>query len=141
MKEFVEKLIGKLEELRKFEADREDYVDENGHYNDVEEAFDDGESQGRYQAYGRMQKIVNQLAEEYNNGWILLSERLPEKVGRHYLVTSSMNWYNGGSWEQTKYGGTESIKVAYYDITGSFNVPYVIAWQPLPEPYQKGGAE
>ena len=67
MKEFIEKLIGRLEESKNAELLREDYVDEDGLYNDCEEAYADGESNGRYQMCVRILKIVNQLAEEYIN--------------------------------------------------------------------------
>ena len=38
-------------------------------------------------------EIVEQTAEEYNNGWIPCSERLPEEGG-YYLVTYH-GWSNG----------------------------------------------
>lgn len=47
MKELIEKLIGRLEELQKISKEQETY--------------------GRYTAYSNAIRIVNQLAEEYNN--------------------------------------------------------------------------
>ena len=63
MKEFIEKLIGRLEEARQHEL-----------------IFGYGE-----RAYFKAIEIVNQLADEYNNGWIPCSE-LPEENGM-YLCT------------------------------------------------------
>ena len=70
--------------------------------------------------------IVDQVAQEYNNGWILCSERLPEKPA-NYLVCSKgvvwmANYFNYTWW------GVEK-KIRWQDVE---------AWQPLPAPYQKG---
>ena len=64
MKEFVEKLISRLEEEKKYCS-----------YN----------TQIRDEAINKAISIVNQLAGEYNNGWIPCSE-LPEENGM-YLCT------------------------------------------------------
>ena len=78
--------------------------------------------------------------EENHNGWIPTSERLPEEPktnpvleGKNlelYLVT-------------TKYGSNEQDKVypfrAFWNgvnFTDGWHILGVIAWQPLPEPYQ-----
>ena len=61
MKEFIEKLIGRLEEEKA-----------KGIY-DIDNVITVKD------AYGKAIKIVNQLAEEHNNGWILCEERLPDK--------------------------------------------------------------
>ena len=78
--------------------------------------------------------------EENHNGWIPCSERLPEEPktnpvleGKNlelYLVT-------------TKYGSNEQDKVypfrAFWNgvnFTDGWHILDVIAWQPLPEPYQ-----
>ena len=55
MKEFVEKLIGRLEEELRPDKECFEYEDD---YMYAEER------------HNKMLKIVNQLAEEYNNGWI-----------------------------------------------------------------------
>lgn len=114
MNEFIKKLIERLEELKKIETDSEDYVDENGHYDDVELAFDDGKSQGRYQAYCRVTKIVTQLAKEYdqtidvaelvekfgqekvrsNDGWISCEEQMPP-VETEVLIVAKRKWRDG----------------------------------------------
>ena len=68
--------------------------------------------------------IVNQLAEEYNNGWIPCSERLPEEEGK-YLVTLKLGC------------------ITFADLKDIKHYPHfnadVIAWQPLPQPYQPKG--
>ena len=99
MKEFVEKLIQELKE-------ESIIVDDDAGHRAVE--------------------IIEQLAEEYNNGWIPCSERLPEKPA-NYLVCSKgvvwmANYFNYTWW------GVEK-KIRWQDVE---------AWQPLPAPYQKG---
>lgn len=68
------------------------------------------------------QIVIEALEQEPK--WILVSERLPEK-GEIVLTTDtlwngrrvSIDWWNGEQWVR--------------------NGKYVIAWQPLPEPYEE----
>ena len=53
----IEKVVGQLEELRKAEQDRPDDCDEDG-CGDGEQIYDDGRSQGRYEAFGEAIQIV-----------------------------------------------------------------------------------
>lgn len=98
----------------------------------------------------RAVEIIHQIAEEYNNGWIPCSEMLPEESG-YYLVTYH-NWSDGNF--LPKYDDTY-VRRLHYQISEHFvgwNYPKnvddraendchkeVIAWQPLPEPYQPKG--
>ena len=52
-----EKVVAQLEKLKKAEQDRTDDCDENG-CGDGEQIYDDGRSQGRYEAFGEAIKIV-----------------------------------------------------------------------------------
>ena len=112
MKEFVEKLIGRLEE--------EIIYDTFDHYK--EEPLIN-------MSFERLEDIINKLAEEYSadtsqksaNGWIPSSERLPQE-DEWVLVTTAnndidLNRVRNGKW------------IAEFRIE-------VIAWQPLPQPYQ-----
>ena len=51
------KVVEQLEELRKVEQDRPDDCDEDG-CGDGEQIYDDGRSQGRYEAFGKAIEIV-----------------------------------------------------------------------------------
>lgn len=81
-------------------------------------------------------EIVQEVAKEYGNGWIPCSERLPDTsnwdastIGKLFLVSYEpdpvsklwvgIRYFNKGT---NKFGGDEKV----------------IAWQPLPTPYQKG---
>ena len=124
MKEFIHKLIERLEELKKREMDREENITEDGYWEDCEDAFEDGESNGMYTAYTKAIQIVNQLAEEYNDGWISCSKRLPEENQRvigcfaHGTVVE-LGFYDG----------------LFHGIY-EYNTNVIIAWQPLPASYQ-----
>ena len=83
----------------------------------------------------RAVEIIEQIAEEYNNGWIPCSERLPEEPEEgltdldecdEYIamienadIPTALNYAGNGEW----YCDGEFYKV--------------IAWQPLPEPYKE----
>lgn len=93
-------------------------------------------------------KIVQEVAEEYKDGWIACSERLPEESG-YYLVTYH-DWSDGNF--LPKYDDTY-VRRLHYQISEHFvgwNYPKnvddraendchkeVIAWQPLPEPFME----
>ena len=92
--------------------------------------------------------IVQEVAEEYNGGWIACSERLPEDSG-YYLVTYH-DWSDGNF--LPKYDDTY-VRRLHYQISEHFvgwNYPKnvddraendchkeVIAWQPIPEPFKE----
>lgn len=147
MKEFIEKLIGRLEELR---IDKSNYfgvlniVAEK--YDRANEMLDDAieiakELAEEYipctkhctdcEAYDLVKhncpkfckvikETVEELAEEYNNGWIPCSERLPKSNG-WYLVTNVLEVV------QQQYWGASHWQKLRDEA--------VIAWMPLPQPY------
>lgn len=90
--------------------------------------FGDEDSFGGMNATMRAIEIVNQLAEESNNGWIPCSERLPEECvpvlvcnieGKVYI--RQINWISRGR-----------AQIPYW----SQNSTGIIAWQPLPTPFK-----
>ena len=73
-------------------------------------------------------EIVKQEAERYNNGWIPCSERLP-KYGEVVMCSCT----NGGiTISCITHRSEKQSKIV------RFGQHSVIAWQPLPEPFQKG---
>ena len=129
MQEVFEKIVDKLEELKKAEIEREDLCDEEG-FGDGEEIYEDGKSQGIFEQVVRIIEIVKQEAEKYNNGWIPCSDRLPEE----YTVLCC-----------DKYGEMiighpyfDEVSDTNYSAESDNEMMYnCVAWQPLPEPYKK----
>lgn len=117
MKEFIEKLIGRLEEYP------------HGKY---EDEYGKGFSAGINASI----EEVNELAEEYNNGWIPCSRELPPQPKENalfeykplevYLVSLSSTDYPWRAFWNGKY------------FTDGFSKVEPIAWMPLPAPYKEG---
>lgn len=84
-------------------------------------------TKGKNAGLRKAEKLVDEVTEEYNNGWIPCSERLPEEnlnviaCFAHGLVTE-LTFHNG-------------LFHGIYD----YNTNVIIAWQPLPAPYQPKG--
>ena len=79
----------------------------------------------------KAKQIVQEVAEEYNNGWIPCSERLPEDfMSMEYLTTVKGHFY-----PEINYYCVVNHK--WYSNEKSTKEVDVIAWQPLPEPYKE----
>ena len=115
MQDIFEKIMERLEEASHWET----VIDEDGYAEDVGEVI----------YLDKAIEIVNQVAEEYNDGWIPCSERLPEE---------SLNSVIG--WDEYR---NRCCFVQY--INGRFvlgndiDSVKIIAWQPLPSPYKPKG--
>ena len=77
----------------------------------------------------RAKNIVQEVAEEYNNGWILCSEQFPEEC---IEVLVSVKEIDGSIYTRTSW-----IQDDVWVIKKTPLNPTVIAWQPLPEPYKR----
>lgn len=115
MKEFIEKLIKRLEELKELHAELiKDGLEEDYHSGCEGMCVD-------------IIEIVNQLAEEYKvsempTGWISVSERLPKK--KTWVLV-------------TRKSGVVDIEML--STKGWISkIDEVIAWMPLPAPYTEG---
>ena len=81
-------------------------------------------------AFDDAKEIVQEVAEEYNGGWIPCSERLP-KYGEVVMCSCS----NGGiTISCITHRGVNKSKVVRF---GTFGIHSVVAWQPLPEPFKE----
>ena len=81
-----------------------------------------------------------ELLKKPEQRWIPCSERQPDKEG-DYLVTlcdDGRTWVEIALWNET-FGGRWQA-VLYNDVDYS-DISNVIAWMPLPEPYQRKGEQ
>lgn len=140
MKEFIEKLIGRLEEKFKYNSEQAE-IWGNGPANDAYIREKKDLYMDRANTYGEVMRIVNQLAEEYrqdldknSQGWIPCSERLPDKSG-WFLCTQEYH-----SLTNRKFIKVTTELVEFYDNKWRrANNLVVTHWQPLPHPYQPKG--
>ena len=112
------------EKLKKSEERYHRYLDDSNlscmfDKSDIEET--------RVDTIKEMLEIVQEVAKEYNGGWIACSERLP-KYGE-VVMCSCTN------------GGITISCITHKGVKPSKSVRFgqhsVIAWQPLPEPYKE----
>lgn len=127
MKEFIEKLIDKIEN-EAFAVQLEKGIKHPSTLDAMMENF----------SVFRIKEIVNQLAEEYNNGWISVDDALPELTeGTKYFKQSkccyvTLKWWDGDITEG----------VGWYNQSGVWNDDSekckVIAWKPIASYKPKG---
>ena len=118
MNEFIKKLIERLEEK-------------------IEITWNHDYLGGRKDAFNESIEIVNQLAEEYGDGWILCEKEMPPQPEENpafdnrpvelYLVSEEDADYPFRAFWNGKY------------FTDGFGKVEVIAWQPLPTAYRTEG--
>ena len=112
MNSVFEKIIEKLEEKQDiFLYDDSDY------------------GEGKYNAFDEAIEIVKQEAEQYNNGWIPCSERLP-KYGEVVMCSCTNSGITISCITHKGVKPSKSVRFGQHSV---------IAWQPLPEPYQQKG--
>ena len=132
MQEVFEKIIEKLDEYE-YENLVEHDSEQSQHCKDA------GDCKGMdcsLCVFNKAIEIVKQEAEQYNNGWIPCSERLPE-------VPEGTEDDDCPEFNVTIKGASRAAILrcssdgTWFDEFG--HVYPVIAWQPLPEPYQPKG--
>ena len=114
MKEFIEKLIYRLDRELKPDNECFEYEDD---YIYAEER------------HNKMLNIVKTLEKEYNNGWIPCSERLPEVEADVLVSLRSLDVYTGFR------ANTEGC--FYVEGEGYVEFENVLAWKPMLEPYKE----
>lgn len=91
-------------------------------------------------------EIVQEVAEEYNSGWIPCSERLPEDDKKQYIVQKTNGFidilgftkdaYKLDRYDFAEYKGKNKQLFYKYDSEYGYIEWKCEAWQPLPEPYK-----
>ena len=128
MEQFIEKLIGRLEEEKQRLRNLKNNCIALSDHEVI--AIEEG-------AYNFCKNIANELAEEYKGGWIPCSERLPNIEGNtsDTVLVCTIDgfqhmafWCDDGKWRYCESGM----------IKNSMEWTVIIAWQPLPEPYKEG---
>lgn len=87
-------------------------------------------------AESELKDIMEQIAAEYNNGWIPCSVELPPQPKENPVFDSKpLELYLVDCGEEYSFREFWNGK----DFTDGWSKLNVIAWQPLPEPYQPKG--
>lgn len=76
--------------------------------------------------------IVQEVAEEYKDGWIACSERLPEDDS---ICIVTVEYPNNET--VVDYGWFDRKSVCWFVGTQEFRTSNILAWQPLPEPFKE----
>ena len=128
MNKAFEKILEMLdEELRKSEERYYRYLDDSNlpcmfDKSDIEEK--------RVDTIKEMLEIVQEVAEEYNGGWIACSDRLPEENQKVIL----QDFYRNITIEKMKIN--DGVK-GFSDGDWWSSANNYVAWQPLPEPFKE----
>ena len=96
-----------------------------------------GYSAERVSAFSRAIEIVKQEAEQYNNGWIPVSEKFPEEDEKVYISTKTERVYVGVYTKRYGFGKREG----FICDDGFMYMNTALAWKHyvLPAPYQPKG--
>ena len=76
--------------------------------------------------------IIQEVAEEYNDGWIPCGERLPEDDS---ICIVTVEYPNNKT--MVDYGWFDRKSVCWFIGMQEFRTSNILAWQPLPEPYKE----
>lgn len=122
MNEAFEKILNKLDKQKQLHERLISYEHKNG---TITEEY---QHRKAIEILDKSKDIVHEVAEEYNNGWIPCSERLPEEKNGEVLICDEKGEVGTGRY-------SEYSETWYKGDMRSVGVADVIAWQPLPEPF------
>ena len=142
MNKVFEKILDRMQEERELSyADFSRYVDEVSPCLDAE--YDDFFHRG----LERASRLVKEVSEEHNGGWIPCSDRLPDND--NYILISFENFsfidilgFTKDAYKLDRYDFAEykdKKKQLFYDYDSEYGYSEweCEAWQPLPEPYKE----
>ena len=90
----------------------------------------------RNSSYHKVKKIVQEVAEEYNGGWIPIVEKLPPDDSFVLLSFSNFSVPIVGRYEEDEDGGGNFFAGDEDEPLISQDL-FVNAWMPLPKPYEE----
>ncbi len=90
----------------------------------------------RNNAYHEVRRIVQEVAEEYNGGWIPIVEKLPPDDSFILLSFSNFSVPIVGRYEENEDGGGNFFAGDEDEPLISQDL-FVNAWMPLPKPYEE----
>ena len=79
---------------------------------------------------------VQEVAEEYKDGWTACSERLPEDDS---ICIVTVEYPNNKT--MVDYGWFDKKRVCWFVGMQEFRTSNILAWQPLPGPYKERDSE
>ena len=98
-------------------------------------------------AFDDAKNIVEEVAEEYNDGWIPCSERLPDNDKKQYIVQKTNGFidilgftkdaYKLSRYDFAEYKGKKKQLFYDYDSEYGYSELECEAWQPLPEHFKE----
>ena len=120
MNKAFEKILERLEELQNYACFPTEWVNEE---------------QSKIHSYYANKLIeILKLTEQYNNGWIACSDRLPEDDS---ICIVTVEYPNNKT--MVDYGWFDRKSCCWFVGMQEFRTSNILAWQPLPKPYQPKG--
>ena len=124
MKKVFEKIIEKLEERTSFLSDCTKYGNKDA--KQQEKSYSTMMLYEVADLVEDLKEIVQEVAEEYNDGWISVKDRLPDKACSYLVVGKS-----GGATVTRWYMPSEFYPEGHF---GGNSADYIRYWMPRPEP-------
>ena len=104
-------------------------------------------TKGKNAGLRKAEIFIDEVAAEYNNGWIPCSERLPEEYGDYLVAWRPLSMSAEDIIKKVGRAIPHFYEIAEYDpddealwigsIEQAQGEYEIIAWQPLPKPFQK----
>ena len=106
-------------------------------------------TKGKNAGLRKAEIFIDEVAAEYNNGWIPCSERLPEEYGDYLVAWKPLHMSAEDIIKKVGRAVPHFYEIVEYDpddealwigsIEQAKGEYEIIAWQPLPQPYQPKG--